>query len=197
MIETLFAVLSSAAGGGILGLAGTAFKTWQERKDRESQRDHDLKMRELDQADMRLEAELLLKQTATETQGQLALAQTEADAERDVAAAHLQAASYKQDKATYSKVDKLSGWWGAFWQGMLALVDMVRGFMRPAITLYLLVICSVIAWELYDLVEAMETLLPTQAWPLFQQVVNAIIFLCTTSVTWWFGSRPNQQRAAT
>ena len=154
-------------------------------------------MRELDQADMRLEADLLLKQTETETQGQLALAQVEADAARDVMAGQVQAASYKQDKATYAKIHQLSGWWGAFWQGMLALVDMVRGFMRPAITLYLLVICSVIAWELYDLVEAMETLLPTQAWPLFQQVVNAIIFLCTTSVTWWFGSRPNQQRAAT
>ena len=195
MFETLFDVLGSAAGGGLLGLIGTGFKSWQERKENDAQREHSLQLRKLDQEDMRLEAELALKQTEIAISGQVQIVDKEAQAAQDVAATQLQAVSYTQDKASYARIDHLKGWWGTFWQGLLAFVDVIRGVMRPGITLYLLALCSIMAWELYTLVNTAGLLNANQVWPLYQQLVNTMVFLTTTAVTWWFGSRPNQTRS--
>ena len=121
---------------------------------------------------------------------------SEANIARDVAEGELQAA-YSQDQASYAAIPPQAGIWARCWQGFLALVEVIRGLMRPAITLFLLAICSMVAFELYDLANALAMVDASAAWPLFQQVVNALLFLCTTAVTWWFGSRPNQQRTPT
>lgn len=193
MFEALLGILGAAGSGGLIGLLGTAFKGWQEYKERQAQREHDLAMRKLVQEEMRLEHSLRLKQTEVEIAGKQTLAETEASAARDVAASNLQAASYGNDKASYSNgmVRKLKGWWGSFVVSLLVMVDVFRGFMRPGITTYLLVIESLIAWQLFQVVSQLGGMTPEQAWPLFQQVILSVVFLTSTSVTWWFGSRPN------
>jgi hypothetical protein len=66
--------------------------------------------------------------------------------------------------------------------------------MRPGITIYLLVVESAICYYLYQLVLKFNLLPAEQALPLFITVVDSLVFLTATAVTWWFGSRPNQQR---
>jgi hypothetical protein len=79
-------------------------------------------------------------------------------------------------------------------RGLLVLVDVTRGMMRPGITIYLLVVESAICYYLYQLVLKFNLLPAEQALPLFITVVDSLVFLTATAVTWWFGSRPNQQR---
>ena len=87
-----------------------------------------------------------------------------------------------------------SGFIGNLVRGLLVLVDVARGMMRPGITMYLLIVESAICYYLYQLVIKFEVLTPEQALPLFISVIDTLSFLTATAVTWWFGSRPNQQR---
>lgn len=196
MLDTFLSIFGSAAGGGFLGLIGTAFKGWQEFKDRQAQREHEQKMRVLDQDEMRLENELAIKATEAEYNGKIDLKNIEQVISEDLNATELRRESYKHDQATYSKgaLNKLSGFFGDLFLGLLVLVDVFRGIMRPGITTYLLIIESYIAWYLYQLVIKLDLMSSTQAVDLLTQVVMSIVFLTSTAITWWFGSRPNQQR---
>lgn len=196
MLETILGILGSAAGGGFIGLIGTTLKGYQEYKDRQAQRQHEREMRVLDQEDMRLENELAIMQTEAEFSGKVALANIEGAIARDVAAAELQGKSYDNDNATYSKgvTAHLTGFFGVLMRAMLVMVDVARGLMRPGITVYLLVIESLICWMLYKLLLKFDMLQVEHALPLFNTVIYSIVFLTATAVTWWFGSRPNQQR---
>lgn len=166
----MFELITSAVSGGLVGLIGTTIKQWQERKERESDRAHDLAMRKLDQEDMRLEAKLALEQTEAEFAGKERLA------------------SYDNDRATYIQGIPKSG----FIQALLTLVDVIRGLMRPTITGYLLIIESIIMFKLYVMMDGVEGMTTSSVATLFGQIVQSIIFLTSTAITWWFGSRPNQ-----
>ncbi len=194
MLETILGILGSAAGGGFIGLIGTAIKGFQEYKDRQAQRQHELDMRRIDQEDMRIEADLAIQQTEAEFAGKANLANIEGAIARDVAASELQATSYENDKATYSTgaTGTLTGSISNLIRGLLVLVDVVRGMMRPGITIYLIVIESLICYQLYQLLLKFEVLPADEALKLFIVVVNSVVFLTSTAVTWWFGSRPNR-----
>jgi hypothetical protein len=196
MFETILSVLGSAAGGSFIGMIGTAIKGFQEYKDRQAERRHELEMRRLDQSDMRLEAELAIKQTEVEFTGKAHLADIEGAVARDVAAAELQGKSYDNDKAEYSKgvLNKLSGIFGNMMRSLLVFVDVARGMMRPSITVYLIIIESLICYQLYQLLLKFNAPPAEETMKLFIVVVNSVVFLTATAVTWWFGSRPNQQR---
>ena len=75
----------------------------------------------------------------------------------------------------------------------IKFVDGIRGLMRPAITLYLLIIATVLAWKLNKLVGGLNGLPVDEVYALYKSVIQQIIFLTATAVTWWFGSRPTQQ----
>ena len=196
MFETILGIFGSAAGGGLLGLIGTAFKGWQEIKDRQNERLHLERMREQDLAEIQLEHDLAIKQTETEFEGMATLKNIEREISHDISAAKNLSDSYKHDKATYSQIalKKLSGFYAGFAGFFLVLVDVLRGVMRPGITAYLLIIESYIAWYLYQLVLSLNLITGDNAMELLTQVVLSIVFLTSTSITWWFGSRPNQQR---
>lgn len=196
MLSTILGFFGSAVGGSLVGLIGTAIKGFQEYKDRQAQRLHDIEMRRLDQADMRLEADLAIRQTEAQFAGQATLKNIEAAIAQDVSTARLHGKAYDNDKATYSPgaIAKLSGFLGNLMSGLLVLVDVTRGMMRPGITIYLLVVESIVCYYLYQLVLQFNLLPPEQALPLFITVVDSIVFLTATAVTWWFGSRPNRQR---
>ena len=197
MFETILGVLGSAAGGSFIGMIGTAIKGFQEYKDRQTERRHELEMRRLDQEDMRLEAELAIKQTEAEYAGKAHLATVEGAIALDIAAAELQGKSYDNDQATYSKgvVNTLTGYFGNLMRALLVFVDVARGLMRPGITVYLIVIESLICYQLYQLLLKFNAPPAEETMKLFIVVVNSVVFLTATAVTWWFGSRPNQQRA--
>jgi len=178
-LTTILGAVGSAASGGLLGLFGTGFKLWADHKSAQSKRTFELKMRKLDQEEMQLEHQLHMREAEAQAKKEIAVAtvhkeETEAQASADVEKAEIQLrqGSYLQDKATYG---------GGF-------VDGVRGLMRPVLTLYFAVLMALIAYQLFQL--ANVHIGTSTASYLLKDIINACIFLSTTSVTWWFGSRP-------
>jgi hypothetical protein len=73
-------------------------------------------------------------------------------------------------------------------------VDALRGMMRPAITVYLMVVATILTLRIGALVGGLESLNPKALFALYQDVIQQIVFLTATAVTWWFGSRPSSRR---
>jgi hypothetical protein len=105
----------------------------------------------------------------------------------EVASQEAFAASFKMDTrysegAAYTK--------GQAW-GLVAL-DVVRGLVRPGLTVYLCVLTTMIYLQARELI-GKEDLNPDQALALEGQIVNTILYLTTTCVLWWFGTRNKQK----
>ena len=175
-------ILGAAASGGITGLVGTIVQGFAAGRARANERKHELATRKLDQAEMRLEHQLALEAAKLKIDGQIRVAKTEQETAVISADAKTQVASYKHDQARYGG----------------GRVDAIRGLMRPLITAYTLLLLSLIAWLLYGLSTELgnAALNITLVMALLEQVVGCIIYLTTTSVTWWFGSRPQRKATA-
>ena len=169
MLDQVLGVVDAATSGGILGLIGTGVHAFVRVKEIREKNRHELEMRRLDLEEIEREAELRMRETEIQLAGQERLATIEADAARDVADVEALKAAYQADRATYG----------------IRFVDAIRGLMRPTITVYTLVLMTWIGWLLYK--SQGETI--PQAAALWSDIVNAIIMLTTTAVTWWFGSR--------
>lgn len=179
-IGSILGVIGSAASGGILGLFGTGVKLWADHKAEQAKRTFELAMRKADRDEMQLEHDLQMKQIEAQTNRDIAIAEQhrltseiQVAGEVELSELAMRRESYGNDKATYG---------GGF-------VDGIRGLMRPALTLYFAVLMSIIAMQL---MQVNETIWQDKALAqaMYVDVINAIIFLTTTAVTWWFGSRP-------
>jgi len=177
----MFDFLLSGATGGILGVVGALFKqgleAYQERKKAEAsllllqeQNKHELLMADKQAALIELEA----KNAVT-------LAELNAQKETDVASYAALNASYESDKATYSDA-KTSPW-------MIA-VDAVRGFIRPFLTLIfsltLIVLTVVLIVNVPDALSGNPEYLKETLY----RLLDAVIFIGTSAILWWFAMRP-------
>ena len=196
MLDIITGFVGSAAGGTLFGTIANTVKTWQEIKDRENQRKHDLEIRKVEREEMKLESDLEIKKTTSEFAAKSNLAKVEGDIAKDIADREVQKVAYKHDSATYSKgiTKNLKGFWLGLVSFMLVFVDMIRGLIRPSITIYLIIIESAIAWHLYQLLLKLDQIPLELAGPLLTQVVSSIVFLTATAVTFWFGSRASNMK---
>ena len=75
----------------------------------------------------------------------------------------------------------------------IAVIDVVRGLMRPAITTYTLALLSAVFVWVRSMYQTLGMkLTPDQVFMLTQQCVGTVFYLATTTVVWWFGVRPSQ-----
>lgn len=164
LLNLVIGGLTSVAGGGLLGLAGTLFKgvigifaEAEKRRQRKQEMDHEIAVMTL--------------------QGSLAKDQAEADWRREVSKQEGEArtASY-----SYAQIS------GPVWVWVASVVTL----MRPVLTLYLVALVSVIGYKLF-----FGTPLPyVNVSVMTVEILDTIIFLSTTALTWWFGDRPPQKR---
>jgi len=170
MLDLLSNALTAILGGGATGLLGSAVTGWLDYKHQAAKYKHDQRMEELSQQAIELENE-----------GALAIADRKATAAEQVARSQAQTASYGADRATYAIGTHADNGW-------LIAVDVLRGIIRPLLTLY----CAAILTMLLIYIE--HTIGPgTQAeliGGILQQLVNGILYICSTVLLWWFGSRP-------
>jgi len=167
MIESIISLL----GGGLTGVVGSAISKYSEYKVKKLEFENKVTMAEISAKSAKLE---------TESQERVAALSAESEAQRSQD--QVLSASYEADSAKYT--------------GDVGFVDFVRGTMRPAITLYLIGLTTWVALILYNLVHEMngEAFLHEEVFPLWQQVVSLVLYLTTTAVTWWFGTRPATRR---
>ena len=178
MLETIIGLLGSAAGGGILGLGATWLKAREQIKLEKLKLDREIKLEELAQASMRLEAELKIQQIGLENEGRLQLAQIDFDRAKDVLEGELMTASYANDKASYG----------------IKFVDAIRGLTRPVLTSACLAFLVYMFVKLSSILGSLESLDMFYLLELYKSIISAGIFTSTTALVWWFGSRANKNK---
>ena len=197
MLTLLGTLLTSILSGGATGLLGVLFQRYFDMKSKAQ----DLEMIKLNHSHAvelsRLEiergikmAEAKLAEVAEDVRGRIAVAVEEREGREAVAASETQAASYAADRATFltDTVLKTKHKWLTYAMGG---VDLIRGLTRPALTAYLVVIAHLMYMDLYILLaERGQALTGTEMQALVLQVITTMLYLATTAVVWWFGSRP-------
>ena len=162
MIDALTALLT----GGATGLLGTAISGALSFLGARQRHAQEVELRGMDMEMARFEADSAAR-----------VASVEAEGARDTAAWGAMEASYKEAARRWSRGD--SRW--------LVAVDVVRGLMRPALTLGAVVLVACIYFTLGG--SDMEIL------DIRPRIVDTVLYIATTCVLWWFGARAIDKRA--
>ncbi|WP_319778429.1 hypothetical protein [Maridesulfovibrio sp.] len=170
--ETLLNIVTGGATG-LLGSIFTGIFSYFEEKRKNA---HEIEMRKLDMEEMDKEWEY--RQRA---------ADREADIRLQESADDLQKISYANDTATYSAGHDLPKW-GVI---PLLLVDLVRGLIRPSLTVLLIWMIYSTRVEVMAVLEAagVQSISVDSAMKIYNEVVSSILYCGTTALLWWFGSR--------
>ena len=173
-MEALLSILTSTGAGGIIGVVGSWLTKREERKNIQLQFERDVKMAEIRKDEAKIEAdhELALADK------QIERAQVEGSVAVDQAEVEAFTQGLKEQSKTYG----------------IKAVDGIRGLMRPLITVYLLVIATLLTLKINQLVGGLDSLEMSELKGIYDNVINQMLFLTATAVTWWFGSRPSSQR---
>lgn len=183
LLDLLGGGITSILSGGATGLIGVVAQRYFDHKkaqlDLESQKlkqDHEVAMREADS-----------KIVDREWAGRAQVASTEAEAAKDVAASQAFGQTLLREPERYSNAAALT--WGQQW--ILVLLDAVRGSVRPFLTVYLCALTTYIWYQVRQLL-SIEDLEPGDVLEVWKLVVSTILYLTTTVVLWWFGTRNKQ-----
>jgi hypothetical protein len=174
--------LSSLLGGSLAGIVGSLISNVADIWKRRQERKHELALKEMDIRMM--DKEYQYKERRAEMEGQVQL-QGSADDMRE--------GSYEHDSRAYSAdLDIKSAWLKA----MLVIADFVRALIRPALTVFLIWLVWETRQEVNAVIEAagVEAISVDKAVGIYGAVVEMILFLASTAVTWWFGTRPMKRR---
>ena len=204
MFEIASGILASVFSGGATGLIGVGLQQFFAYKQ---------KQQDIEIVKLNLENSLQLAKVETErvqlkSQGELQVAKVLAEGASDVAReatnvaqedslARTFEASVDNDSAKYTPVDafKVDNWATKAGTFMLAFVDAVRGITRPAMTWYLCGLTSAMFyWSSNLAAQKGITLDSTQIVALIQQVISTVLYVFTTAMVWWFGSRPQSTK---
>lgn len=179
--------------GGVTGLLGNVITGILGYKTQKLKNEFEIQRIQAESEAMRLEAQMQIQITKAEVEGAVELADAQAYMQSQVAG----------NKAMFSEkwIDKLfsvQGKFGKFFAipcavliaTMFGFVDWLRGFMRPALTMYLTGITTVLtymAWKM--LKEHGIEITASEALATYSQVSTMVIYLTVSCVTWWFGDR--------
>ena len=156
MLETLGAILS----GGATGLLGTAISAGIGYVERRQRHQQELELRRID-----------LKMTEAEAASAERVAAIEAESAQSTAELRAIEQSHRQAGERWSSGD--SAW--------LVAVDVVRGLIRPLLTVAFLALAAAIYFRLPAAAEAPDVA---------GRMIDTVLYLATTTTLWWFGTRP-------
>lgn len=168
-------MLGGLISGGVTGLIGSVVSNITDYFEQRRKNEHEKELRKLDIQEMQQEYEARKQITAQKTD------------------ADTMQSSYKHDARSYSKdVDIKSVWL----KTMLVFVDFVRGMVRPALTLFLIWLVWDTRQEVQMIIDqaGLDALSPEKAIGIYTAVVEMILFLASTAITWWFGTRPRKSK---
>lgn len=178
MLEILGQSLGAILAGGATGILGSLISLAGEFKKIKEQHRHEERMQEIAIRSMEIEAKLKLEQTAVE-----------GEIKEELAALETLRASYGHDKATYFKYTGIK-WIDGMGGFLFGLVDFVRGMIRPVITIGMALVAVEVHNELIAMMDRMQQpLTQDQAATIYANLNNVILYITTTVILWWFGTR--------
>lgn len=172
--------LGAVFTGGLTGILGSGLqflgKYFSDRQDHKFQ----LEMRKVDMESTKLEAELAVRRAEQEAAATMALAE-QASFDK----------SFDNDKATYSSnVTGMAQW-------VLVSVDAIRGLVRPVLTLWLCYLTGRVYAQTMALTGGIKSFDIAQLYIMLDNVINSILYIGSTVILWWFGTRPNSKVGGT
>jgi len=178
-------LITSAFGGGLTGLIGGAvdkvfaYKTKKLEIEQNRERfAHEVNMRKAD-------AEIMAQEWAARTK----VAEIEGAAKVEVEDSKAFAESLKtEDKNYLDYLDKLNSKQDWFF----VILEFIRGSIRPGLTLYLCVLTTLLYWKASQLVPSVIDV--AKALDMVNSIINTILYLTTTCILWWFGTRNTEKR---
>ena len=183
MLEILGTLVGSIFSGGATGIIGVIAQRFADYKNKqldmqlEKQRfDNTVALREVD-----------AKIMAQEYAAKMDIVRVETAGASDVADAAAFGKSYDMMNGQLTDPSKLTP--GQTW--LMVLVDAFRNLVRPALTVYLCALVTVIYFLARDKVSA-EDLTSEQAIELWKLLIGTILYVWTTCTLWWFGTRNKQ-----
>ncbi len=182
----LLSGITSILGGGITGIVGSVVQRVFEYKTKkleiEAAREkfaHEVALRKVD-------AEIMKEEWTARTK----VADIEASAKIEVADAAAFTESLKSDNDNYlDYLDKLTpkqDW-------LFVILEFVRGSIRPFLTVYLCGVTTLIYLKAAKIMNA-DVILPGMAYDLLMNIINTVLYVTTTCVLWWFGTRNKEQK---
>lgn len=179
VLETAFGLFS-----GLLGTALTSFTNYKTQK---MKNEHEATMVKLEKEAMIAEAQMNIQITEAKVQGEIV------QLEEINYGKNLELANERSiDNSLIGKLfaSPWTAWLGSLMVFFLSVVDFLKGLMRPGLTLYLVALTSWITWYAAGILSAKEPLLDVNAAAeLFTKVVDIVIYLTVSVVTWWFADR--------
>jgi len=177
-------ILTSVLGGGITGILGavvTRIADYKNKKlDLEANKEkyaHEIRLREAD-------AKIMEQEWAARTK----VAEVEATGKEAVADAQAFNTALTSEPQRYYEAKKYTP--GQAW-GLIVL-DIARGIVRPALTVYLCAITTIVYMEARQLLGDGSTIPVTETVALVKLIISTVLYLTTTCVLFWFGTRNKQ-----
>lgn len=183
MLEILGTIFGSIFSGGATGLIGVVLQRFADYKNKQLDMKLEAQRAENEIAKRRVDAEIMAQEWA----GKLKVAQTEGETAKDVAASNAFAQSLFKEPERYSHAATLT----PAQQWVMVVLDAARGVVRPFLTIYLCALTTYVWWQVRSLLSA-EQIESTAALDVWKLVVSQILYLTTTVVLWWFGTRNKQ-----
>jgi len=194
MIASILGTLiTGVLSGGATGLLGVLLQRYFDMKSKSQ----DLEVLRLNHANAQALANIESARAERRAEADEAIADRKAQADEEAAYAKAMVASYDHDKATYLPPSALGGrgFMASLIRFMFAFVDFTRGMIRPGLTLYLIVVTTMMYRMVDARLEAMgAAITATQLLELQVQIAATILYCATTCVVWWFGARPPQKK---
>ena len=186
--------------GGLTGLAGTVWSSYNQRKlkalemaDHEQQRSHDLAMLKAESQAMALEAKVALHTQQAKVQGAIELSEAHAfHASQGLQGLRIFSPGYMDRLFDARGRERLFTLPCALLLSTLfGLSDAVKSLARPGITAYLLTLST---WTTINAMGVLATMDPAEikvpmAVAIIRNTSDILLYLTVTSVTWWFGDR--------
>ena len=170
IVGSIVDVMSSGGLGAIVGAIGGFVAKREERKNLELNIQREIELAKIRTNELQLEQnhELMMADK------QVARAQTEAEIAQELKAGDAFIESIRM-------AGKDTG---------ILIVDAVRGLMRPLITSYLLIVTTVLFFEVQRVIGGLDNLPTDTVTEIYMVLIKQIVFLTVTAVSWWFATRP-------
>jgi len=193
MIGTLISFLGSGVFGSLIGLVGNWLNQRAIRSTEEMKNKHEINMAKVQIEIMKAQTDASIRITEAKVQGAVDLQDSKAYG-TVITVANQKSFSDKWIDYLF----EVQGWlryvsvpMAFLLMGPFALVDIIKGFMRPLLTIAFTVGYGYLAYTAYFILKekGFATLTTDQAVLYFTLSIDTCIMLTTTCVTWWFGDR--------
>lgn len=166
-MDFLVDIFTSSGLGSIVGMAGGLLQKFVDLKAKRLEFSHDIKMRQFD-----------VEESKLEMSHQIAMADKQidiAEAEGEIQIESKEADAFLESQKSAGKNSWLT-------------------FIRASITLYLLVITTVLSVFVWHKVGGLSAFSPEELTILLESIVSDLFFLLVTCVCWWFAARDGNLR---